>query len=60
MLLETATDGIGSTHYLPGLAAAAMGTAAGLAAVPQGVPPAVRSSARLALLACCSSASVAV
>jgi len=59
-LLETATNGNGSMPYLPGLAAAIRGTAAGLAAVPQSVPPTVRSSARLALPACCSGASVAM
>ena len=59
-LLETATNGSGSMPYLPGLAAAIRGTAAGLAAVPQSVPPTVRSSARLALPACCSGASVAM
>ena len=44
-LLETATDGIGLTPYILGLAAAAIGIAAELSAAPHGVHPEVRSSA---------------
>ena len=51
-LLETAVDGIGSTPYLPGLAAATVGIAAELSAAPYSVPPEVRLSAALTLPAC--------
>ena len=60
MLLETTANGTGSTYYLLVLAAAAIGTAAGLAAASHGVLSEVRSSASRALAACCRSACMSV
>jgi hypothetical protein len=59
-LLETAANAIGSMPYFSGLAAAPVAIAAELSAAIHSVPPEVRSSASLALPACCSGASVAV